>query len=326
MEHLPEATRDEDADKAWQAADSWIGEMLTRLEGADLPNYRAQLDQAYKTAQDTFRNDVAVKIHENLVYMQRQVDNLNDVLRNCPPFSNRERYAFWKKVKPEHAALHRFIRDVGAGTDVDILNDPAELPPEFRMLIEQTTETGNAGVKTPLQDYREFFFFDIEILHEDPVTRAPKHSTFLSKRLGPSSGGEHRAPLYVIAGAALASSYRIMKGATGGMRLMLLDEAFDKMDDTNTIATLRYLEQLGLQVVMAGPGKDIGVLNAFLYRYYEVSRDPDTQAMSFSGHSLSQEMRDLNRRDRYEFHPELLEAEIRAMAALEPPRKVATTG
>jgi chromosome segregation protein len=322
-EQLPETSRDEDPDRAWRASAAWLDELLARLQSTDLPNYAEQIEQAYKTAQDTFRNDVAVKIHENLVYMKRQLENLNEVLRACPPFSNGERYAFHRKLKPEHRALYDFIEDVGTGGDADFFSDSSNVPKEFRDLIEQSTEIGNASVKTPLQDYREFFMFDIEVFHEDPVTRAPKRTTFLSRRLGPSSGGEHRAPLYVIAGAALASAYRIMKGATSGLRLMLLDEAFDKMDDTNTISTLRYLEDLGLQVVLAGPGKDIGVLNAFLYRYYEVSRDPENQSMSFAAHSLTQESRDLNRSDRYEFHPELLEAEIRAMAAVERPKSSA---
>ena len=80
-------------------------------------------------------------------------------------------------------------------------------------------------MRSPLDDYREFFEFDIEILREDPLTKAPKVVGHLSKRLGPGSGGEHRAPLYVIAGAALASAYRLDRGNKDGLRLMLLDGA-----------------------------------------------------------------------------------------------------
>lgn len=46
------------------------------------------------------------------------------------------------------------------------------------------------------------------------------------------------------------------------------------MDLTNMIATMRYLEELGLQVVMASPGENQAALTAFLHRYYEIQRDP----------------------------------------------------
>ena len=154
---------------------------------------------------------------------------------------------------------------------------------------------GGAGVSSPLDDYREFFEFDIEIHREDPITKDLKTVGLLSKRLGTGSGGEHRAPLYVIAGAALASAYRLDKRNRDGVSLILLDEAFDKMDLTNMIATMRYLEELGLQVVMASPGDNSGTLTAFLHRYYEIQRDPDLNVVRFEGHNVSPTIREMFR-------------------------------
>ena len=118
-------------------------------------------------------------------------------------------------------------------------------------------------MRSPLDDYREFFEFDIEIRREDPLTRTTKVVGHLSKRLGPGSGGEHRAPLYVIAGAALASAYRLDRGNKDGISLILLDEAFNKMDPTKIAATMRYFEDLGVEVFMASPGENEGILTAF---------------------------------------------------------------
>jgi len=325
-EHLPQEVRDTTDAESWRKRGTWVDEMLARLRGTDLPRYEADVERAYQTAQTTFRNDVALKIHENIERMRDQISALNAVLRTCPPFSNGERYSFDAQLRPEFKTLYKFIQDVGTyGFESDLLGDAAQVPEEFRALIEQATEVGAGAAKSPLHDYREFFAFDIEIWREDPATRTLKKVANLSKRLGPSSGGEHRSPLYVIAGAALASAYRIASGATGGIRLIMLDEAFDKMDEPNTLATMRYLEDLGLQVLMAGPGKDIGVLNAFLHRYYEVARDPDNQALSFSGHSLTEEARRLSRADLVEFHPELLESEIAALSATVPTKRAAVT-
>ena len=52
---------------------------------------------------------------------------------------------------------------------------------------------------------------------------------------------------------ALSSAYRMDENNQDGLRLILLDEAFDKMDTPNIVATMRYLEKLGLQVLLASP-------------------------------------------------------------------------
>ena len=132
----------------------------------------------------------------------------------------------------------------------------------------------------------------------------------LSKRIGPGSGGEHRAPLYVIAGAALYSAYRMDKNNRDGLRLILLDEAFDKMDAPNIVATMRYLQELGLQVLMASPGENLATLTAFLNRYFEIQKDPDLHVIEVQERRVSEAMRMQFREDLWEFHPELLEQEL----------------
>jgi len=242
------------------------------------------------------------------------MDRLNTVLRECPTFSNGERYRFRRVTRPQLEPLLRFVKNVAAhGPTDDLLGGAGDLPEEFRALLEDKIAPGATGVRSPLDDYREFFEFDIEILREDSVTKAQKVVSHLSKRLGPGSGGEHRAPLYVIAGAALASAYRLDRGHKDGLRLMLIDEAFNKMDPTNIIATMRYLEELGLQVFMASPGENLGILTAFLYRYYDILRDVDNNAVMIEGREVLPETRAMFRADLPEFNPSLVDEELAAM-------------
>jgi transcriptional regulator with XRE-family HTH domain len=216
--------------------------------------------------------------------------------------------------------LLNFIQDVAShGAVADLLGGAGEIPPEFKELLEEKVAPGAAGNKSALDDYREFFEFEIEILREDSETGKSKAVGKLSKRLGSGSGGEHRAPLYVIAGAALASAYRLDDGHRDGMGLILLDEAFNKMDITNITATMRYLEDLGLQVVLASPGENLGILTAYLHRYYEILRDPVANVVDLEGRSVSEETRLAYRKDLPEFNPELIEAELRVIELVKPP-------
>ena len=300
---------------------------MKQLNDTQLAPFKEEMDAAYRTSQETFRNDVAIALNNNLEWLSETMDRLNAVLRECPTFSNGERYRFRRVTRPQLESLLKFVKNVAAhGPAEDLLGGPGELPEEFRALLEDKIAPGATGVRSPLDDYREFFEFDIEILREDPLTKAPKVVGHLSKRLGPGSGGEHRAPLYVIAGAALASAYRLDRGHKDGLRLMLLDEAFNKMDPTNIIATMRYLEELGLQVFMASPGENLGILTAFLHRYYDILRDVDNNAIMIEGREVLSETRALFREDLPEFNPGLVEQELAAMRRGTAPVQVVVEG
>lgn len=305
-EHAPQEVASD-----WLKAREWLKDLLNQLNDTQLVPFKADMDAAYRTSQETFRNDVAIALNNNLEWLGETMDRLNAVLRECPTFSNGERYRFRRVARPQLESLLRFVKNVAAhGPTDDLFGGPGELPDEFRALLEDKTAPGTTGVRSPLDDYREFFEFDIEILREDQLTKAPKVVGHLSKRLGPGSGGEHRAPLYVIAGAALASAYRLDRGNKDGLRLMLLDEAFNKMDPTNIIATMRYLEELGLQVFMASPGENLGILTAFLHRYYDILRDVDNNAVMIEGREVLPETRALFRSDLPEFNPGLIDQEL----------------
>lgn len=298
----------------WLKAQAWLTELLKQLNDTQLAPFKEDMDAAYRTSQETFRNDVAIALNNNLEWLGETMDRLNAVLRECPTFSNGERYRFRRVARPQLESLLKFVKNVAAhGPAEDMFGGPGELPEEFRALLEDKIAPGATGVRSPLDDYREFFEFDIEILREDPLTKVPKIVGHLSKRLGPGSGGEHRAPLYVIAGAALASAYRLDRGNKDGLRLMLLDEAFNKMDPTNIIATMRYLEELGLQVFMASPGENLGILTAFLHRYYDILRDVDNNAIMIEGREVLPETRALFREDLPEFNPGLVDQELAAI-------------
>lgn len=298
----------------WRKAKAWMEQQVTRLQNTELPLYKDQAQEAYLASQNTFRQDVALALHANLKYQTTTFKRLNDALKASPAFTNGERYQFQAKVRPDLMPLKKFIENIADfGADGGLFGEPGEIPAQFAELLREKTTTGNAAVKSPLDDYREFFEFDIEIETDDPVTGVTKTIGHLSKRIGPGSGGEHRAPLYVIAGAALSSAYRMDENNQDGLRLILLDEAFDKMDTPNIVATMRYLEKLGLQVLLASPGENLPTLTAFLHRYFEIMKDETRHVIQVEERRVSEAMREQFREDMWEYHPELLEAELLAV-------------
>ena len=308
-------SRAADEQEDWRAARVWLRARITELDETQLHQYRERMEQALNTAKTTFRNDVAVALYENLEWMRNTLNRMNEALRLAPLFTNNERYQFRAQERPETAALLKFIKDVARyGPEEDLFGAAGEMPSVFDALMNEKTAAGMGAVKNALDDYREFYHFDIEIRREDRSHDDNRRVEWLSKRIDSGSGGERRAPLYVIAGAALASAYRLERGDDSGLRLLVIDEAFIKMDLGNIVATMRYFEALGLQVLMASTGDALGILTAFLDRYYDILRDAEKNGIVLDGHDVSAETREQLRADLPEFHPELLAAEISRQA------------
>lgn len=298
------------APDAWREARTLLARELAHLRDTELANYQGEAEQAYATAVETFRANVASALYDNFSKLKYQIHTLNRTLRSSPAFSNNERYQFHYEVAPEYRELHRFIQRVAdVGGEDNLFGSAGEVPPAFRELIE-----GNAAARTiasPLDDYRRFFRFEVQIRQEERIIGT------LSERMRSGSGGEHRAPLYVIAGAALAAAYGKSEAHPGGIGLILLDEFGDKIDAQNARATVDYLRSLGLQLILAAPDTAQGTLSGVLESYIELFRDGDL--LQAERIEVKQAARELLLSDQFDLHPELLAEEAARIAREQAP-------
>lgn len=293
----------------WAGVLSFMLKDRQRLVDLELADQEARAEEAYQAAVRVFRNDVAQAILEGFDRLDEQVRGLNTVLGKAPEFSNGERYIFRAVPLAQHKPLYDFlcqVRKVGGAED-DMFG-PGAIPEAFRELVEGDPTSELLLETSPLQDHRRFFSYDIEVFQDK------KSIGFLSKRFGPASGGEHRTPVYLIFGAALASAYGKAMGGTSGGGVMLLDEAFEKMDPQNVRAAVTFLNGLGLQLIMAGPESDQAKLSSFLHVYYDMSR-AGSKTVRFNKTVVNQQARELLQSDSFYAHPDLLEQEIARIEA-----------
>jgi len=289
--------------QAWRIANALLLKEIGYLKGTELVQHQAAADEAYSTAVITFRSNVASALYDNFTRLKHQINTLNRTLKNSPAFSNNERYQFKYEVAPEFKELHRFINKAADVGETDTLFGTAgEVPGAFRDIIEDRTTGKDGTVPSPLDDYRRFFNFEVVIKQDDAVIGT------LSERMRSGSGGEHRAPLYVIAGAALAAAYGKGEGQQGGLGVIMLDEFGDKIDAQNARATTNYLRSLGLQLILAAPDTAQGTLTGVLDSYVELFRDGPLLQMERV--VVRERGRELLESDQFQFHPELLEQEI----------------
>lgn len=282
----------------WRKAKKWIVATKAQLVDSELHEYEEQAQVAIKVAEESFRRDVALKQREGILSMKRAISSYNRMLKNCPPFTNDETYSFEYAVKPAYKDLHKFVMDIASADGTGSLFDEEGQVSE--QIIKLLEESGQGNTDNPLDDFRMFFNFDLAI------SQHGKQYCWLSERNGAGSNGEHLTPFYVIAATALAHAYRIDPSRENdGAALMLMDEAFANMDAQNSLAAAKFIENLGLQMLMAAPSSEGAKFASFANAVYELDRfDAD---LHFTVKRWTEEGHMLMESDMPLRHPELIQ-------------------
>ena len=106
-------------------------------------------------------------------------------------------------------------------------------------------------------DYRTYLSFDMQ-----QIVQGEKDMTIgLSKMIKKNSGGEGQNPLYVALLASFAQVYRINLSPkihrNPTIRLVVLDEAFSKMDAEKVASCISLIRGLGFQAIISATNDKI---------------------------------------------------------------------
>ena len=99
-------------------------------------------------------------------------------------------------------------------------------------------------------DFRTYLKFDLETTDQNGSKQ------LLSQTLNTKSGGETQTPFYIAVLASFAQLYQVNNLsplASNTVRLVVFDEAFNKMDSDRIIESVRPLRKMGLQAIICTP-------------------------------------------------------------------------
>jgi uncharacterized protein YPO0396 len=254
--------------------EGYVSETLTALVDTELAQYKEKAEAARKEAEAAFRSDFVAHLNDQINQIKDLIRELNQHLKNRP--FHKEMYSFEMIPNPE---LKDILALVEAYTRIDQANvgslfvfsyDPEK--PYHHALATIHEVLKSEGESSLLQDYRNFYNFELVI-----KDLKGHRKTTLTQRIKTGSGGEHQVPFYVAMAAALAASYRIKEGpegrAVGGMSLSVFDEAFNKLDSENTMTSLGFMTDLGLQTIIAAPDEKYSLLSSCMDTIINVCRD-----------------------------------------------------
>ena len=252
------------------------------LETSELPKYRAKIKAAYESAMEQFQNDFLSKLKSSIDQVQDQVKSLNKALDQAQ--FGTDRYKFRVDRNPDYADYYDMIMapELMEG-EAGLFAMPFQQ--KYGALIEDlfgriamSDDTQiNARQQSELQqnierftDFRTYLKFDLETTDQNGARQ------LLSQTLNTKSGGETQTPFYIAVLASFAQIYQVnnLSGLNNNtVRLVVFDEAFNKMDSERIVESVRLLRKMGLQAIICTPPDKLSDIMPLADRTLLVSKD-----------------------------------------------------
>lgn len=232
------------------------------LEESELPKYREKIKAARESAMEQFKNDFLNKLKSSIEQVDRQVKNLNKALKQAK--FGTDQYQFKIDRNPDYADYYDMImapelmEGDGGLFALPFQQKYGNLMETLFSQIAMSDDTQvNARKQSELQqnierftDFRTYLKFDLETTDQNGSRQ------LLSQTLNTKSGGETQTPFYIAVLASFAQLYQVNNSSTlasNTVRLVVFDEAFNKMDSDRIMESVRLLRKMGLQAIICTP-------------------------------------------------------------------------
>ncbi len=214
--------------------------LLEQIAGLDIPNYQQKVEDALRVSEEEFKSHFIFKLREAIEMARREFRELNYALDHFP-FSS-DKYHFQVTPSEKYRRFYDAVMDptlIERGTLFDTVKD--ERSDALQELFEQLIKNEAEDLEE-FTDYRRYLDYDILVRQGETQYR-------FSQVLKEKSGGETQTPFYV---AILASFYHLYRSERT-LRLVVFDEAFNKMDEQRIQASLKLIKRMNLQLIAAVP-------------------------------------------------------------------------
>ncbi len=231
-----------------------------KLKNSQLLEYEEKVYQARKAAEEEFREQFLSKLQENIKQAQGEFKELNRALKDI--HFSKEQYEF---IYEPSGRLKKFYQMImsdfnvmqGASIFSGVFNEThKEVIDE---LFEKLTLDDDSSSKTleEYTDYRTYMDYDIKISNEDGGFM------LYSKVSQEKSGGETQTPFYITIAASFMQLYRNSIGGDS-IGLVMMDEAFNNMDDERIAGVLSFMRSSSLQLIIAAPPDKIQYIGPYM--------------------------------------------------------------
>jgi uncharacterized protein YPO0396 len=251
------------------------GRALNRLEMSELPEYQEKIERARRDAEKEFKDHFISVLNERIESTRESFREINDTLKILS--FGRDQYRFVLDERHDRRGQIEIIKKAaGIPSPDDSLFSQLTDPGELKAAQDLFERILSANLDSPelrsICDYRTYFHYDIKIKDTESIEESTGKPVELSlaKVIREKSGGETQTPYYV---AIAASFYRFFKDRPEKtVRLVMFDEAFNRMDDERIGKILEFYRRLGIQLISSVPTEKIEAMVPYMDRINVVIR------------------------------------------------------
>ena len=236
----------------------------------DLQGIQQKLKEQTITYERIFKREFVLNIYETAKDARNEIGDINKELRKLQ-FSTK--YQFDVKMLNDNSDYAKVLRyaeylqktnnmDDGQMSFTSFMgyeNDEVETrEKEIRDIINKIIDHNDIAEIKKFADYRNYMSYEI-IINNDEVKDGK-----LSKQVGYNSGAGTQIPYTLILSAALSMLYNVR---VNSVRLIFIDEPFEKMSDHNIKLMLEFFKNQNFQVIFCAPpnklesiGNECGVI------------------------------------------------------------------
>lgn len=240
-----------------------------KLKNSQLLSYEEKVYKARQSAEEEFREQFLSRLQENIKQAQSEFKELNRALEDI--HFSRERYEFLYEPSRHLKKYYQMIMD-----DFNVLQGESIFSGLFstnhKEVIEELFEKlalddeNSSRTLEEYTDYRTYMDYDIKITSDDGSYM------LYSKVSQEKSGGETQTPFYITVAASFMQLYRNSIGGDA-IGLVMLDEAFNNMDDERIAGVLEFMTHSNLQVIIAAPPDKIQYIGPAVRKVLLVLQD-----------------------------------------------------
>lgn len=252
--------------------------LLNELTCEELETFKDAAQDQARTAVEHFKDDFIFKIRSAIREAYQRQDELNRIISKLDFGKDKYQFVITKNKGPDGKYYKMFMDDslkIHPATLSDDMENQlnlftmeheeqyADLMDELISIFlppENATPEELEEAKKNMDkyaDYRTYLSFDMQqIVHGEKEMKIG-----LSKMIKKNSGGEGQNPLYVALLASFAQLYRIhmtpKMHRNPTIRLVVLDEAFSKMDAEKVASCISLIRGLGFQAIISATNDKI---------------------------------------------------------------------
>ncbi|MBO5353714.1 MAG: AAA family ATPase [Lachnospiraceae bacterium] len=259
------------------------------------PQYQEEFDKQCGKVYQTLKENIVAKIHNDIKQAMRHKNEINRMLKDTN-FGDSVYQIKIEAAKTEDGQFYDMLTarelDTKNVSRYDIEGQLSFGDDEFyqkyekklNLLMEKfmppkgSDESSLEASRREMEkyaDYRTYLHFNMyeQVEDEHGVIR----ENYVDEMAGRDSGGEGQNPKYVALLAGFAMLYMDQSNRDSRIKLVLLDEAFSKMDQKRSEVCLKYARKLNLQLIVCVPDERLSSLIRNVDCVYGFRRDKNNQ-------------------------------------------------